>query len=268
MSRFQCNRLTVVKLGPNRWPNLGLCLFSNYNAQHQTPLSVASIWDEWGLPWVQPVKFYYYVGIYIHLRDYNLWKNVSKIKTSTAFVHEFLPKLWRLVNREHSAGRLSGPMSHTSRQLSCLTSDAGNCDQAVVAGTFTSWYYHCFFIQCPRKLWRPCRREDLQKCSNCRSCKLIACLNCKNQYNSHKLLPVQQDLQMLHLPVHPLYCQPGAEDLQIPRRLFFSVTLNLSNKRDIHIYGIQTWWSLCLQMSQHLMALGHYKARGWPQNLT
>ena len=24
---------------------------------------------------------------------------------------------------------------------------------------------------------------------------------------------------MLHLPVHPLYCQPGAEDLQILQRL-------------------------------------------------
>ena len=40
------------------------------------------------------------------------------------------------------------------------------------------------------------------------------------QVNSHKLLPVQQDLQMLYLPVHPLYCQPGAEDLQILRRLW------------------------------------------------
>ena len=28
------------------------------------------------------------------------------------FVCEFLPKLWRLMNREHSAGRLSGPMPH------------------------------------------------------------------------------------------------------------------------------------------------------------
>ena len=73
--------------------------------------------------------------------------------------------------------------------------------------------------QCPRKLWRPCKPEDLQKYLNCRSCKSIACLNSRNQYNSHKLLPVPQDLQMLHLPVHPLYCQPGAEDLQILRRL-------------------------------------------------
>ena len=32
-------------------------------------------------------------------------------------------------------------------------------------------------------------------------------------------MPVQWDLQMLHLPVHPLYCQLGAEDLQIWRRL-------------------------------------------------
>ena len=37
---------------------------------------------------------------------------------------------------------------------------------------------------------------------------------------SHKLLPVQQDLQMLHLPVHPLYCEPGAEDLQVSQRLW------------------------------------------------
>ena len=34
-----------------------------------------------------------------------------------------------------------------------------------------------------------------------------------------KLLPVQQDLQMLYLPVHPFYCQSGAEDLQISWRL-------------------------------------------------
>ena len=53
------------------------------------------------------------------------------------FVRELLPKVWRLVNRQHSAGRLSGPMPHTSRQLQCLTSDALNCDQAAVTGTFT-----------------------------------------------------------------------------------------------------------------------------------
>ena len=41
-------------------------------------------------------------------------KNVSKIKTSTVFVREFLPKLWRLMH-------------------------AWNCDQAAVTGTFTSW---------------------------------------------------------------------------------------------------------------------------------
>ena len=58
------------------------------------------------------------------------------------FLREFLSKLWRLVNREHSAGRLSGPMPHTSKQLHCLTSDAWNCDQAAVRGTFTS-YYSC-----------------------------------------------------------------------------------------------------------------------------
>ena len=73
--------------------------------------------------------------------------------------------------------------------------------------------------QCLRKLWRPCRPEDLQKHWNWRSWKAIACLNSRNQCNSHKLLSVQQDLQMLHLPVQPLYCQPGAEDLQISRRL-------------------------------------------------
>ena len=73
------------------------------------------------------------------------------------------------------------------------------------------WKLH--WAQCPRKLWRPCRPEDPQKYFNCRSCKSIACLYSRNQYNSHKLFPVQQDLQMLHLPVHPLYCQPGAKDL-------------------------------------------------------
>ena len=53
---------------------------------------------------------------------------------------------------------------------------------------------HVTLVQCPRKLWRPCRSEIPLKYSNCRSCKSIACLNSRNQYNSHKLLPVQQDL--------------------------------------------------------------------------
>ena len=60
---------------------------------------------------------------------------------------------------------------------------------------------------------------------NCRSCKSMACLNSSNQCNSDKLLPVQQDLQMLHLPVHPLYCQPGPKDLQISWRLFILQSL-------------------------------------------
>ena len=76
--------------------------------------------------------------INIHLHNCNLWTNVSKIKTSRVFVHAFLPKWWRIVNREHSAGRLSGPIHHTSRQLHCLTSDAWNCGQAAVIGTITS----------------------------------------------------------------------------------------------------------------------------------
>ena len=46
------------------------------------------------------------------------------------------------------------------------------------------------------KLWRPCRPEDPQKYQNCRSCKSVAGLNTGNQCNSHKLLPVQQDLQI------------------------------------------------------------------------
>ena len=48
----------------------------------------------------------------------------------------------------------------------------------------------------------------------------IACLNSRYKYHSHELLPDQQDLQMLHLPVHHLYWQPGAEDLQISKGLF------------------------------------------------
>ena len=56
------------------------------------------------------------------------------------FVREFLPKLWRLADRENSAGRLSEPMPHTSRQLHCLTSYAWNCNQAAVTGTLTSWH--------------------------------------------------------------------------------------------------------------------------------
>ena len=48
---------------------------------------------------------------------------------------------------------------------------------------------------------------DWQKYQNCWSCKSIACLNSRNQCNAHKSLAVQQDLQMIHLPVHPLYCQ-------------------------------------------------------------
>ena len=35
-----------------------------------------------------------------------------------------------------------------------------------------------------------------------------------------KFLPAQQDLQMPHLPVHLLYHQSAAEDLQISQRLF------------------------------------------------
>ena len=54
------------------------------------------------------------------------------------FVREFLPKLWRLLNREHATGKLSGLMPQTSRQLHCLTSDAWNCDQAAATGTVTS----------------------------------------------------------------------------------------------------------------------------------
>ena len=69
---------------------------------------------------------------------------------------------------------------------------------------------------------RPCRPEDLQKYLNCWSCKSIACLNSRNQCNHHKLLPVQQELQMLPLLVHPLYCHSGAEDLQISRSLMLS----------------------------------------------
>ena len=71
----------------------------------------------------------------------------------------------------------------------------------------------------PWKLWRPCRPEDRQKYLNCRPCKSIACLNSRKQCNSHKLLPVKQDLQIFHLPVHPLYCQRGAEDLKVSWRL-------------------------------------------------
>ena len=85
---------------------------------------------------------------------------------------------------------------------------------------------HMAPYQCLRKLWRPYRPEDPQRYLNCRSCKSAACHNIRNQYNSHKLLPnshkllpVQEDLQMLYLPVHPLYCQPGVEDLQISWRL-------------------------------------------------
>ena len=68
--------------------------------------------------------------------------------------------------------------------------------------------------------WRPCRPEVPQRSLHCRSCKSVACLNSRNQCNSHKILPVQQDLQILHLPVLPLqYCQPGVKDLQVLWRL-------------------------------------------------
>ena len=70
--------------------------------------------------------------------------------------------------------------------------------------------------QCTRKLWRPHRPEDPQIYLNCRSCKSIACHNSRNQCNSQKLLQVQQDLQILHLPVHPLYC-PGPRTCKFPR---------------------------------------------------
>ena len=62
-----------------------------------------------------------------------------------------------------------------------------------------------------------------------KSHKSNAGLNSRNQCNSHKLLPVQQDLQMLQLPVHRLYCQPGAEDLLISRRLVTHTTTKVSN---------------------------------------
>ena len=54
---------------------------------------------------------------------------------------------------------------------------------------------------------------------NWMTCMSIAWLNISNRCNSHKLLPVQQDLQMLHLPDHPLFRQPGAEDLKVSWRL-------------------------------------------------
>ena len=60
-------------------------------------------------------------------------------------------------------------------------------------------------------------------------CKSIAGLNSRNQCNSHKLLPVQQNLQMLQLPVHHLYCQPGAEDLQISRKLILSKSQDITS---------------------------------------
>ena len=44
---------------------------------------------------------------------------------------------------------------------------------------------------------------------NCRSCQSIAFLSSTNFCNFHKLLPVQQRLQMLHLSIHTLYCQSG-----------------------------------------------------------
>ena len=82
--------------------------------------------------------------------------------------------------------------------------------------TCDSWIIAVSKVQYPWKLWRPCRPEDPQKYPNCRSCKSVAYLNSRNQCDSHKLLPVQQNLQILNLPVHPLYCQPGAkEHLQV-----------------------------------------------------
>ena len=109
--------------------------------------------------------------------------------------------------------------------------------------------------QCPQKLWRPCRPEDWQIYLNCRSCESIACPNNWNQYNSHKLLPVQQNLQMLLLPVHPLYCQPGAEDLQISRRLYhgdIALSVNASAIFDTPAPCCGVCYHCCLMPSIHV----------------
>ena len=58
--------------------------------------------------------------------------------------------------------------------------------------------------------------EDPQKYSNCRSRKSIACLNSKNECNSHKSLLIQQDVQMLHLPVHPYIANLGPRTWRLP----------------------------------------------------
>ena len=53
---------------------------------------------------------------------------------------------------------------------------------------------------------------------------------------------------MLHLPVHPLYCQPGAEDLQISRRLTRHLYTGHSNKPWSEL--IKGWQELFQQIVQ------------------
>ena len=71
--------------------------------------------------------------------------------------------------------------------------------------------------QCLRKLWRLCRSKNPQIYSNYRSCKSIAWLNRRNQCNSHKSLLVLQDLQILHLPVHPSIASLGPRTCKFHR---------------------------------------------------
>ena len=146
---------------------------------------------------------------------------------------------WRSLNQIYCYGREWNLSCDTKMRIWCghnsavtdgMGNDGSSRDETWVGvccdfSSLSSWSFfqdvrvYLMSSHCPRKLWRPCRPEDPQRYLNCRSCKSIVCLNIRKQYKSHKFLPVQQDLQMLYLPVHPLFCQPVAEDLQILRRL-------------------------------------------------